>query len=443
MDHHFRVAVVDHDPAASAALADGLAAYGCAVFSAEPGATLAEELRGHAPHVIVLNAGNGGAAVLDSMQTLKQLAATDYTPSVLCGGNTDGALQAKALELGIDAVLPAGSRDIELYTRVRALARLKVMQTELVRRDATRRRYGISREPFVPAPAPSDAAAVLAVGDLGANLAALTTAVGDASRLTFADDPQSAIAALSTGTFDAAVVAVNGAPGEWLTMCGDIRNNPLLFNLPILLIADAECFPDPMLAYERGATDLLLLPLRAEELGLRLNLLVRQQRYHRIMQEAYRRAPGVETCDGLTGLYSFGYLHDYLASLIADSQPAGKEFTVALFKVEGMAQINRKLGYAGGDGLLRQVGGLIGRIVRGEDLTARYGANTFCVVMPDTPGGLGKTATRRICDVVEQTEFGVATASEPVSVHLAVGCATIEPNDTAETLLAHAREALK
>ncbi len=444
MGLHMHVAVVDHDPATGGPLADALAAYGCRVFNVEPGdAALVEELRAHAPHVILLNAGNGNGDALDSMRALKEFAAADYTPIILLGGDADGELQAKALELGIDAVLPGGYRDIELYTRIRALARLKVMQSELVRRDTTKRRFGISRDPLAPARPPSATAAILAAGDLGADAATLTAAIGDDARLTFADDPQSAIAALGTGTFDAAIVAVAGAPAEWLTMCGDVRNNPLLFNLPILLIADAECFPDPALAYERGATDLLLLPLHKDELTVRLNMLVRQQRHRRIMQEAYRRPQGVETCDGLTGLYSFGYLHDYLASLVVDAQPAGKQFTVALLDVDAMAQINRKLGYAGGDGLLRQVGGLIGRIVRGEDLTARYGGNRFCVVMPDTPADLGETATRRICDVVEQTEFGVPTTVDPVAVRLVVGRAAFEPGDTAESLLARARQALK
>ncbi len=63
--------------------------------------------------------------------------------------------------------------------------------------------------------------------------------------------------------------------------------------------------------------------------------------------------------------------------------------------------------------------------------------------LADTPADLGETVTRRICDVVEQTEFGVPAAVDPVAVRLAVGGVVFEPGDTAESLLARAREALK
>ncbi len=158
------------------------------------------------------------------------------------------------------------------------------------------------------------------------------------------------------------------------------------------------------------------------------------------MQDAYRRSLHLETGDSLTGLFSFGYLHDYLGSLIADAAPGDKELTVAVFDVECMAEINRAHGYAGGDRVLRQVGGLISRLVRGEDLTARYGGAEFCVVMPETPADVGVAALRRVANVVRQTDLGVHTAKEAINVSLKMGWATVEPGDTPESLLARARE---
>ncbi len=107
-----------------------------------------------------------------------------------------------------------------------------------------------------------------------------------------------------------------------------------------------------------------------------------------------------------------------------------------MFDVKGMADINKRYSYAAGDNLLRQTGCLIGRLVRGEDLTARYGGQTFCVVMPETEYGDAIMVMQRIVNIVSMTEFGVVTDDEPVTVHLRLGCVMFEPGDSAEKLLA-------
>ena len=107
-----------------------------------------------------------------------------------------------------------------------------------------------------------------------------------------------------------------------------------------------------------------------------------------------------------------------------------------------MAEFNRRHGYAAGDRLLRQVGGLVGHLVRGEDLTARYGGEEFCVVMPGTPCEVGAAVLRRIADVVGQTEFGVVMDAEPVFIRVSLGCAGLEPGDSTESLIARARDNL-
>ena len=104
--------------------------------------------------------------------------------------------------------------------------------------------------------------------------------------------------------------------------------------------------------------------------------------------------------------------------------------------------INQRHGYAAGDRLLRQVGGLIGRMVRGEDLSARFDGEEFCVVMPETPSDIGAQVLRRIADVVMMTEFGVVMDEAPITMGLKLGCTGLETGDTPETLLARAHSAL-
>ena len=190
-------------------------------------------------------------------------------------------------------------------------------------------------------------------------------------------------------------------------------------------------------------TDVLLRPLDADRLRARLAMLIKQQRTRGRMQEAYRRSLHLETSNSLTGLYNFGFLHDYLGELIAKSQRWERPVTIGMFDIKDMAGINQRFGYAAGDRLLRQAGGLIGRLVRGEDLTARHEGQQFCVVMPETPQETAVRVLRRIADVVGMTEFGVVMDAEPLGVTLRLGCTGLAPNDTAESLIARARAAIE
>ena len=237
-------------------------------------------------------------------------------------------------------------------------------------------------------------------------------------------------------------MAVNGAAEPWLTMCSDVRNNPRLFNLPILMVADADSFSDPSAPFRQGATDLLQRPVDATKLRAHLDMLIKQQRYRDRMQEVYRRSLDLETSDSLTGLYNFGFLHDYLGELISSAHRWQRPVSVGMFDVTGMDVINQRHGYAAGDRLLRQVGGLIGRMVRGEDLSARFGGEEFCVVMPETASDIGAQVLRRIANVVMMTEFGIVMDEAPITIGLKLGSTGLETGDTSETLLARAHDAL-
>jgi two-component system cell cycle response regulator len=161
------------------------------------------------------------------------------------------------------------------------------------------------------------------------------------------------------------------------------------------------------------------------------------------MQEMYGKAQHLATSDSLTGLYNHGFLHAHLARQIADAEARKRPLTLCMFALPEMRDINRAFGYAAGDQILRQVGSLIGGLVRGEDLTARCAGTKFCVVMPDTPSQEADVVRRRIDGVVANTSFGSVQMDEPVHIHLKSGQVSLEHgSETAEDLIARARKSL-
>lgn len=446
------VVLIEHGPSTRAALIAGLEDCGCTIATLEPDAANPESIEAEGPNIVVIGVGEAPDAALGTARALKagrnqRSGDGVQVPIIVLGDASQGVLNSDLVDGVVDDRLPGEALCIELAARIRSLSRLQVMQSELARRETIERRYGLSPEPL--APIGSEGMRVLAAGDFGADAKALGEAVGDDNCLTFVADPRQAIEALGEGGFETVVLAVNcadddsGATDDWLALCDDIRENPRLFNLPILIVADTDSFADPADPFRKGATDLLFRPVVADTLRARMAMLVKQQRTRGRMQEAYRRSLHLETGDSLTGLYNFGFLHDYLGELIANARRWGRPVAIGMFDVEDMAGINDRFGYAAGDRLLRQTGGLIGRMVRGEDLTARYGGQQFCVVMPETPQGAAVRVLRRIADVVGMTEFGVVMDAEPLGITLKLGCTGLAPRDTVESLIARARDAIE
>ena len=156
------------------------------------------------------------------------------------------------------------------------------------------------------------------------------------------------------------------------------------------------------------------------------------------MTGAYASGRHPSITDGLTGLYSFGFLHTHLARQIAEAERAEKPLTVCLFDIKDLKSINRVHGYAAGDALLRQVAGVVGRLVRGEDLAARYGADRFCVVLPDTDAKYAETVLQRILSVISNTEFAIRDGADAVHLVMKSALAERDRGETAEALIKRA-----
>ncbi len=433
-----RVVLIDRDHSSTAALIADLEDHGCTIKPMTPDDANAAHIQAQGANAIVIRAGDAPAAATETARLLKAGEQASPLPIIVIGDAANDKLDDASIDGVVDDRLPAASMKTELMARLRSLTRLHVMQSELSRREAIERRYGLNPDFIWDTPVDAENMHVLAVGDFGEDRQLLGEMIGGGQGLTFTAEANQAIEELVDGHYEAAIIAVNGAAEQWLSMCADIRDNPRLYNLPILLVADSDSLIDPTALFNQGATDLLHRPIDADNLHARLSVLIKQQRYRCRMQEAYQRSLHFETSDSLTGLYNYGFLHDYLAELIDSVGCSERPVAVGMFDVKGMAGINKRYGYAAGDKLLRQTGSLIGRLVRGEDLTARYGGQTFCIVMPETAHDDATLVMRRIVNIVAMTELGVITGEAPVTVQLKLGCVMLEAGDSAESLLARA-----
>lgn len=129
--------------------------------------------------------------------------------------------------------------------------------------------------------------------------------------------------------------------------------------------------------------------------------------------------------DPLTGLPQ----RDDLELAISDIRRKRINFGLIVIDLNGLKQINDRLGHQAGDDLIKKAANAIRSSIRAEDTAVRAGGDEFYVVLPGV--------TTRDLPMVKR---GIASALAAVQVKASIGCACGGAGDDPQDLLARADE---
>ena len=409
--------------------------WGCELHDCSSQAEALAALRGEPADIVLINSAlDGGMALLTRIKSDPQ---TRYLPVVIAAPRGAAAIGAHALALGADDVLALPLDDAELFARIRALSRLVAMEVERRRREHVLGAFGVAPPPDMPGVPAIDRIGILLIGPAGGDQIQVMTALGGAASAAYAETAERALERLRRGDLDVALITGSRDHADLQRLCAAIRSDVELFDLPVVLVARPEAFPDRALPFEWGVSDVLFQPFQPEVLRLRVQGWVRQQRLRRRLRGCLDGAQLPPTTDRLTRLYGHGFLHGYIEHLIGESPAGHTALALASFDVVGMGQINRIHGYAAGDWVLAQIGGVIARVSRAEDLPARLGGDRFCVVIDGASREDAATAGDRIASILTEVSFD-AGGGQLIAVTIAIGSAALEPGDSAASLIGRA-----
>jgi diguanylate cyclase (GGDEF)-like protein len=115
----------------------------------------------------------------------------------------------------------------------------------------------------------------------------------------------------------------------------------------------------------------------------------------RELREALERLKTLATHDELTGLPNRHHVQQWVRDAEADGR-AQRVAAVALIDLDHFKRINDRLGHAAGDRVLRVFAREAARLLRRQDMLARWGGEEFLLVMPDTPPEDAQVALARL-----------------------------------------------
>lgn len=132
------------------------------------------------------------------------------------------------------------------------------------------------------------------------------------------------------------------------------------------------------------------------------------------------------TRDGLTQLYNRRYFDERLVAEIAYARRHATPLCLIMIDVDRFKAINDSLGHLVGDSVLRAVAGEVVRVVRTEDVVARYGGEELVVLARATGHDAGARLAERIRAAIADLDVTPPPPASEVKVTISLGVAALD-----------------
>ncbi|MEV5030707.1 GGDEF domain-containing protein [Paenibacillus sp. LPE1-1-1.1] len=161
---------------------------------------------------------------------------------------------------------------------------------------------------------------------------------------------------------------------------------------------------------------------------------LRNEKKHRILQQAVQEASSM---DALTGLANHKTFQEQLRTILADEEE--RPLHLAIIDIDNFKSVNDTYGHAVGDTVLRKVGRLIRDCTQEGGLPSRYGGEEFTIIFTRMNAKAVVECLERLLIETEQLQF---PEMEGRKVTISIGCHTHQENECRDVLFQLADEAL-
>jgi two-component system cell cycle response regulator len=436
-----RVLIVDDVPANVKVLEARLTAEYLEVVTATNGPDAIEICERGNCDVVLLDVMMPGMDGHEVCRRLKANPKTAYIPVIMITALDEPSDRVGGLQAGADDFLTKPVTDVALVSRVRSLARLKMLTDELTMRAATSAEMGLDVVGPID-PADGQNGRLLLVEDNAISAQRLVSTLSQHHAVDVLTDAQEALFRAAEGDYDLAIVSLDLKSYDGLRLCSQLRSLDRTRQLPILVLANPEDEARLNRGLDLGVNDYLMHPVDKNEALARVRTQVRRKRFSDKLRDSVQHTIEMAITDALTGLHNRRYLERHLATLVDQAVKRGKQVSVLMLDVDHFKAVNDTYGHDAGDAVLREFSQRVKESVRGVDLVARYGGEEFVIAMPDTDAGLAYFVGERVRDRIASEPFVVGNGVS-VAVTISVGIASVKaPDDTPASLLRRADGAL-
>ena len=158
------------------------------------------------------------------------------------------------------------------------------------------------------------------------------------------------------------------------------------------------------------------------------------------LAEANKRIELLAELDELTGSFNRRCVMRMLDDQIARIRRVKTPLSIALIDLDWFKRINDAYGHPTGDEVLRTFAITVFANIRNIDRFGRYGGEEFLLVLPDTPDDEAARILDRLRRIIADLDW--SAFSPGMRVTISAGVATLQPDESPDTFLARADNAL-
>ncbi len=248
------------------------------------------------------------------------------------------------------------------------------------------------------------------------------------------------------------VISDRMMPGiDGIELCRRVREHPGDGYPYFIFLTSLGEKQDLLTGMQAGADDYITKPLDMDELQVGLIAASRVTSLHRRLADQKMelerlnvQLSGQARRDPLTGLGNRLQLWEDLETLQTRAERYGHGYCMAMCDVDCFKKYNDTRGHQAGDGVLREVAGVIKRHCRSADTAYRYGGEEFLLILPDQRLPSAVAAVERLRRAVEDLAISHPAYTPEGIVTISAGIAGLSPeqNKTPEMVLSEADAAL-
>lgn len=392
--------------------------------------------------VVLLDVMMPGMDGYEVCRRIKAEPEMQHLPVIMVTALDQASDRVQGLEAGADDFLSKPVDDVALVTRVKNLARLKVLADEMTMRAKSSQQMSADSAPPLKWAEAGSNGSVLVVDDVPRSAARLVDPLRAIHNVQIEGDGASALVRLGKGGFDCAIVSLSMEKTDGLRLCSQMRSIEATRHLPIIIVVEPGEDARLLRALDMGVNDYLTRPLDLNEVVARVRTQVARKRHSDVLRNSIEQSVEMAITDGLTGLHNRRYMETHLRQLVQRARDGGRPLSVLVADIDFFKRVNDTYGHDAGDAVLREFAARFRRNTRGIDLACRMGGEEFVIIMPETDIGRAFQVGERLRACVAAEPFQINSETR-LRVTASVGLATLERReDTPEALFRRADQAL-
>jgi diguanylate cyclase (GGDEF)-like protein len=194
-------------------------------------------------------------------------------------------------------------------------------------------------------------------------------------------------------------------------------------------------------AMTRGASDLIIKPIRLEDLLLRINVVLKN---HLEKEENCRKLEELKDLtirDDLTGLFNSRKFYSHIAQEVDRSNRYFRPLSLILMDIDNFKSLNDAYGHLAGDRVLSSIGEIIKTAIRKQDTAYRYAGDEFTIILPETEIERALAVAERVRQAIEN-EIHLLSNPRPLKVTASLGVVAYRTDEEIKSFVHRADSAM-